>query len=125
MKKRILAGLLAACMMVCMLPVMAFATEESKIDNYADFLKSLSALEELAQVYADQNPGKDPVFLVIKYIRTGVDRYNSGSWNIMAGYEDADFASFVRRTESQVNAELPEGVAPLRVTDLKNIEEFY
>ena len=124
MKKRILAGLLAACMMVCMLPVMAFATEESKIDNYADFLKSLSALEELAQVYADQNPGKDPVFLVIKYIRTGVDRYNSGSWNIMAGYEDADFASFVRRTESQVNAELPEGVAPLRVTDLKNIEEF-
>ena len=124
MKKRILAGLLTVCLLISMLPAMAFAAEESKIDNYADFLKYLAALEELAQMYADQNPGKDPIALVIKYIRTGVDRYNSGSWGIMAGYEDAEFASFVRRMEVQINMELPEGQEPFQVTSMKNIEEF-
>ena len=124
MKKRILAGLLTICLIVGMLPVMAFAAEESKIETYEDFLYYLGALEELAQVYADQNPGKDPVLLVIKYIRTGVDRYNSGSWNIMAGYEDAGFASFVEYMEAQVNKELQEGDEPFRVTSMKNIEEF-
>lgn len=124
MKKHILAGLLAVCLMVSMLPVMAFAAEESSIDNYADFLENLSILEELAQVYADQNPGKDPINLVIKYIRTGVDRYNSGSWGIMAGYEDTGFASFVSRMEAQINQNLEEGQEALRVTDMKNIKEF-
>ena len=124
MKKRILAGLLAVCLMVSVLPAMAFAAEESTIDNYEDFLYYLSALEELAQVYAEQNPGKDPINLVIKYIRTGVDRYNSGSWNIMAGYEDAGFASFVEYMEAQVNKDLEEGDEPIRVTSMKNIEEF-
>ena len=37
--------------------------------------------------------------LIIKYIRTGVDRYKSGSWNIVAGYEDADFAEYVAEQE--------------------------
>ena len=124
MKKRILAGLLAVCLMVSVLPAMAFAAEESKIETYEDFLYYLGALEELAQVYADQNPGKDPVALVIKYIRTGVDRYNSGSWGIMAGYEDKEFASFVRRMEVQLNMDLPEGAEPFQVTAMKNIEEF-
>ena len=107
MKKRILAGLLAVCLMVSMLPVMAFAAEESTIDNYEDFLYYLGALEELAQVYAEQNPGKDPVNLVIKYIRTGVDRYNSGSWQIMAGYEDEAFADYVKAQEEAYNKSVP------------------
>ena len=41
--------------------------------------------------------------LVIKYIRTGVERYNSGSWNIMAGYEDEGFAKFVMQYEEAQN----------------------
>ena len=42
---------------------------------------------------------------MIKYIRTGVDRYNSGSWGIMAGYEDAGFVQYVDSFEDMANSE--------------------
>ena len=99
------------------------ALGEPEIDSYDEFVENLALLEELAYEYAKQNPGKDPVALVIKYIRTGVDRYNSGSWGIMAGYEDEGFAKFVKNTENELNAELPEDER-LAVTGLKNINTF-
>jgi len=91
------------------------------IDDYMTFLVNLMYLEQIADVYAVQNPGKDPVALVIKYIRTGVERYNSGSWGIMAGYEDEDFAKFVSSMEDQINSSLSEDEW-IMVTGLKNLE---
>ena len=73
------------------------ALGEPEINDYEDFVYNLNLLEMLAYEYSLTNPGNDPLELVIKYVRTGVDRYNSGSWGIMAGYENADFANFVRR----------------------------
>ncbi len=99
------------------------ALGEPEIDSYEEFLINLAYLEEIASLYVETNPGKDPVALVIKYIRTGVDRYNSGSWGIMAGNEDAGFAKFVKDVENSINAELPEGER-LEVTGLKNINNF-
>ncbi|MBE6933611.1 MAG: hypothetical protein E7462_00935 [Ruminococcaceae bacterium] len=95
----------------------------AEVSSYEELVFNLMLLEELANMYVKENPGKDPVALVIKYIRTGVERYNSGSWGIMAGYEDVDFANYVRRMEDMINAEVTDG-AYLAVTGLKNINKF-
>ena len=96
---------------------------EPEIDNYEEFVYNLALLEEVAYEYARTNPGVDPVALVIKYIRTGVDRYNSGSWGIMAGYEDADFAKFVKDMEAMLNSESTDG-SYFKITGLKNLNRF-
>jgi len=101
------------------------ALGEARVETYDEFVEQLEVLEGLADTYVKKvSPGKDPAMLVIKYIRTGVDRYNSGSWNIMAGYEDADFAKYVSDYEAAYNAELEEGQPMMAVTGLKNIDNF-
>ena len=97
------------------------ALGEPEINDYEDFVNNLVFLELLANEYALMNPGNDPLELLIKYIRTGVDRYNSGSWGIMAGYENTDFANFVRRYENELNAEIDNVEEYYRFTALKNI----
>ncbi|MBR4056838.1 MAG: phosphodiester glycosidase family protein [Oscillospiraceae bacterium] len=101
------------------------ALGEAEIDNFDDFIENLRILEDIADTYVKKvSPGKDPAMLVIKYIRTGVDRYNSGSWNIMAGYEDSDFANYVRKYEDAYNEALAEGEEKMKVTGMKNLTEF-
>ena len=94
------------------------------ISDYATFIENLALLEEMAHVYVLENPGKDPLDLVIKYIRTGADRYTSGSWAMMAGYEDKDFAAFVVKTEDAINATAESEDQMLKVTSLKRIERI-
>lgn len=100
------------------------ALGEPQISDFEDFILNLNFLEVLAQMYIMENPGNDPLELVIKYIRTGVDRYNSGSWGIMAGYEDAEFAKFVRATEHGINIEAESVDEYVKFTGLKNIKSF-
>ena len=95
-----------------------------KITDFATFMENLALLEEYANDYVKANPGKDPAMLVIKYIRTGVDRYNSGSWNIMAGYEDADFAKYVSEREDAYNATVSSEDDMIQVASLKNLANF-
>ncbi|MBR5515129.1 MAG: phosphodiester glycosidase family protein, partial [Clostridia bacterium] len=100
------------------------ALGEPVVSDYETFIQNVAILEELAAMYVRENPGKDPAALVIKYIRTGVDKYTTGSWGIMAGYEDAGFATFVRKTEDMINADIPEDEPMLAVTGLKNLEDI-
>ncbi|MBE6687576.1 MAG: hypothetical protein E7591_10185 [Ruminococcaceae bacterium] len=100
------------------------ALGEPVINDYATFVQNVALLEELASMYVKENPGKDPAALVIKYIRTGVEKYTSGSWGIMAGYEDTGFANYVRKMEDMINAEVPEGEPLLAVSGLKNLEDM-
>ena len=95
------------------------------IEDYETFIMNLMLLEQFAYEYAMMNPGKDPTQLVIKYIRTGVDRYNSGSWGIMAGYEDAGFATFVQQMQDMFNTEATSEEEMLSITSLKEIKNFY
>ncbi len=90
--------------------------------DFATFMENLAILEELANSYASEVPGKDPVNLIIKYIRTGVEDYNEGSWGIMAGYEDSGFAEYVARIEDEYNS--MSGTVVISVSALKNIELF-
>ncbi|MBE6573334.1 MAG: hypothetical protein E7652_02955 [Ruminococcaceae bacterium] len=100
------------------------ALGEPVINDYASFIQNVALLEELAAMYVKENPGKDAASLVIKYIRTGVEKYTSGSWGIMAGYEDTGFANYVRKMEDMINAEIPEGEPLLAVSGLKNLEDM-
>ena len=100
------------------------ALGEPTIKDYNTFITNLEILEDLAEAYVQENPGKDPLALVIKYIRTGVDRYNSGSWGIMAGYEDAGFAKFVSDYEDTYNASAESVDKMLAVSGLKNLKNF-
>ncbi len=101
------------------------ALEIPAIDNYDSFMESLYWLEMVAQEYSRKNPGKDPLALVIKYIRTGVDRYNSGSWGIMAGYEDTNFAAYVKQVQDDTNIQISDISQMINIVGLKDIEEFY
>ncbi len=100
------------------------ALGEQTITNYADFVKFLPTLEQWAAEYSKATPGTDPVALVIKYIRTGVERYNSGSWGIMAGYEDAGFAKYVSQKEDEINQQYDNIEDMLKVSALKNLKNF-
>lgn len=98
----------------------------ANITTFDEFIENLAILEDIADTYVKKvDPGQDPAMLVIKYIRTGVDRYNSGSWKIMAGEENKQFAEYVTKYETAYNDALEEGAEKMKVTGLKNIEEFY
>jgi hypothetical protein len=103
-------------------PVVAEA-KEPEVTNYADFLACLKVLEGYAKDFAATNTAYKAPQLIINYIRTGVERYNSGSWGIMAGYEDADFAKFVERMEVEVKSQIIDS-SYINVTGLKNLKNF-
>jgi len=94
------------------------------IDNFEMFLIHLMYLEEITNVYVLDNPGNDPLNLMIKYIRTGVDRYNSGSWGIMAGYEDKAFAEFVDQVEEMLNSQVSSVEEMISFKSLKDLTCF-
>lgn len=100
------------------------ALGEPEINDYYLFVENLAILEQAAYAYAMENPGNDPLELVIKYIRTGVDRYNSGSWGIMAGYESKEFSDFVRRFENDFNIQLTQAAEEQLGRPL-TLEEYY
>jgi hypothetical protein len=70
-------------------------TEPESVTSYSDFIDALTVLEGYAASYALEHPSEEPVALVINYIRTGVEKYNSGTWNTFCGEEKTDFTSFV------------------------------
>lgn len=95
------------------------------ISDFDTFMENLLILEFYANEYVNQNPGKDPAMLMIKYIRTGVERYNTGSWNMMAGYEDKDFADYVSKMEDQHNSQQDNVEDMIIVTSLKDLDNMY
>ena len=86
-----------------------------KVTDYNTFLTDLKLLEQYAENYADQNTSQDKNALVINYIRTGVDRYTSGTWEAMAGVENTDFTEYVKEQDAINNT---------TVSALKNLEEL-
>ncbi len=94
------------------------------IEDYETFVFTLFFLEQIAYEYSLKNPGNDPLDLMIKYIRTGVDRYNSGSWGIMAGYEDQDFLNAVIAIEDTLNMGTGSVEEMISIGSLKNLENF-
>lgn len=68
-------------------------TTISPATDYYIFLSSLKVLESYASDYALANGG-DGVGLVLNYIRTGIEKYNTDSWATLAGSENTSFVTY-------------------------------
>ena len=108
--KRLLAFLLAAIMVIGIVPVSVFA--EGSVTNYADFMEDLKVLEGYAAEYAGQIYGKDAGELVLNFIRTGVERYQDDNWETLAGQENTGFKNYVEAQDAKYGT---------TAMDLKNI----
>ena len=63
-------------------------------EEFDAFLANLEVLEGYAADYAPA-ANETAAGLVINYIRTGIDKYNTGSWAILAGAENTAFVEYV------------------------------
>ena len=90
--QRLVTALLVLCL--CLgLAVPAMAAEPS-VSDFGSFMENLKVLEGYADSYASI-VGTDAKGLVINYIRTGVPKYTTGSWQTMAGPENTGFTNYV------------------------------
>ena len=94
---KLLAVLVAVLMLVGMMPITAFAA--GSVTNYADFLAKLKQLEVYADEFAAQS-SRDPGELVLNFIRTGVERYQDGNWETLAGVEITVFTDYVEQQDA-------------------------
>ena len=77
--------------------VMSAVTE---VSDYETFLSCFKVLESYAQSYAEENIGEDVNALIINYIRTGVERYTSGTWEMVCGKENTAFTAYVSEQDA-------------------------
>lgn len=94
--KKWLSFLLAAVMIVSLVPLRASAA----VTNYPDFMADLKVLETYAQEYA-ASVSRDPGELVLNFIRTGVERYQDSNWTTLAGQEIVGFTNYVQAQDTE------------------------
>ena len=118
MKRHLSLCLVLVMLLTAMLPVSVFAAGSNDegsaasggnaaattmISDYATFLSCFKVLEDYAQTYAEENTGEDANALIINYIRTGVERYTSGTWEMVCGKENTAFTAFVSEQDTANN----------------------
>ena len=95
--QRVLAALLVLTLTLgLMVPVMA---AEPAASDFGTFMDSLKVLEGYADSYG-MITGTDPALLVLNYIRTGVAKYTTSSWQTMAGPENTGFTAYVAQQDA-------------------------
>ena len=87
----------------------------TEISDYATFLSCFKVLEGYAQTYTEENVGENANALIINYIRTGVERYTSGTWEMVCGKENTAFTAYVSEQDTANNTS---------ASALKNINNF-
>lgn len=70
---------------------------------------------DYAQTYAAENAGENVNALIINFIRTGVERYTSGTWEMVCGKENTAFTAYVAEQDAANGTS---------ASALKNIENF-
>ncbi len=70
-----------------------------EVSDYESFLSCFKVLEGYAQTYAAEN-GENANALIINYIRTGVERYTSGTWEMVCGKENIAFTAYVSEQDA-------------------------
>ena len=95
---RLISALLALMLVFSLLPFSALAADVDTA-KYDAFLSNLKTLEGYASDYALANSG-DAVELVLNYIRTGIEKYNTDSWATLAGAENTAFVAYVAEQDA-------------------------
>ena len=89
------------------------------VSDYGTFVSELKVLETYADAFVrDVDPNKDPKMLVLNYIRTGVERYTQGLWNVLAGDEVTAFTSYVAEQDA-ANGTTVENLRDIIVSDFR------
>ncbi len=116
-----LSAVLAVVMLLSVVPFNALAALDSE---WIEFLDALKVLEGYAQDYAEMNSEEDVDELVINYIRTGVERYATSEWDIMAGTEITGFTTYVKNQDAATgtNVESLRDIYKIRVPNGQEIE---
>ena len=117
-KRHLSLCLVLVMLLTAMLPVSVFAAGSNDegsaasggsaaattmLSDYATFLSCFKVLEGYAQTYAEENAGEDANALIINYIRTGVERYTSGTWEMVCGKENTAFTAYVSEQDTANN----------------------
>ncbi len=97
--QKVLAILLAIVLTLGAFAPMAVAVED-EITDYASFVAELKVLEGYAESYAQTHTSYDAYELVINFIRTGVEKYTTSSWNTLAGEEITGFTDYVANQDA-------------------------
>lgn len=102
---RWIAFVLAAVMVLGMIPAASTSAVTVDTQNYEAFLANVKTLETYADSYAASS-GEDAIKLVLNYLRTRVDRYNDDNWTTLAGEEITGFTEYVAAQNATLAAEL-------------------
>ena len=95
-----MALFMSMIILLATIPANVFAL--GKVESYNEFMEDLKVLEGYAKTYASKLVTKDEGELVLNFIRTGVERYQDGNWETLAGPEDVGFTSYVEE-QDQLN----------------------
>ena len=106
---RWIAFVLAAVMVLGMLPTGVISATTVDTQNYEAFLANVKLLETYADSYAASS-GDDTGKLVLNYLRTRVDRYNDDNWTTLAGAQITGFTDYVAAQNPTLAAELEDMV---------------
>ena len=108
-KKHLSVFLVIIMMLTLLMPTAADAADNfltegdtaAKVSDYGTFLSGLKTLESYAQDYVKENTDENVNALIINYIRTGVERYTSGTWEMVCGKENTAFTAYVSEQDAK------------------------
>ena len=96
---KVISLILAIIMLVGIFPASVLADTGDKVNSYDEFITDLTCLEEYANEYVGEHPNEDTAALVINYVRSGVEKYTSGTWTTFCGPENTAFVNFVAQQD--------------------------
>ncbi len=116
-----LAAVLALVMLLSVVPFAAFASENSA---WTEFLDTLKVLEGYANDYVQLHNDEDADELVINYIRTGVEKYTTSEWDILAGTEITGFTDYVESQDALMDTDAGSlrGIDKIQVPNGQEVE---
>ena len=96
---KVISLILAIIMLVGIFPASVLADTGDKVNSYDEFITDLTCLEKYANEYVSEHPNEDTAALVINYVRSGVEKYTSGTWTTFCGPENTAFVNFVAQQD--------------------------
>ena len=96
---KVISLILAIIMLAGIFPASVLADSGNTVNSYDEFITDLTCLENYANEYVSEHPNEDTAALVINYVRSGVEKYTSGTWTTFCGPENTAFVNFVAQQD--------------------------
>ena len=96
---KVISLILAIIMLAGIFPASVLADSGNTVNSYDEFITDLTCLENYANEYVSEHPNEDTAALVINYVRSGVEKYTTGTWTTFCGPENTAFVNFVAQQD--------------------------